>query len=100
MSSFNLEPLSFPLLKDTAAEDNMSYCPFTPMEEPNSPVRLSQYLLLNGVSRNEASGVRTTSREMSESWWCDSQLLGTEENHEEPAKGIAAETLEIEGYMF
>jgi hypothetical protein len=61
---------------------------------------LSQYLLLTGGSQNEASGVKSTSREISYSWWCDGQVLGTEGNQEEPARGIEAETLEIDGYRF
>jgi hypothetical protein len=102
INSYNLEPLMFPLPADSAekALENHSYCPFTTLEEPNSPMNLSQYLLLTGGSQNETSGMKSSSREMSHGGWCDARLQGTEGNREEPFRMIEAERQEIGGYRF
>jgi hypothetical protein len=102
INSYNLEPLMFPLPADSAekALENHSYCPFTTLEEPNSPMNLSQYLLLTGGSHNEVSGMKSTSREMSDGCWYDGQYEGIERNLEEPVGMIDAERLEIGGYRF
>jgi hypothetical protein len=102
INSYNLEPLMFPLPTESAekALENHSYCPFTTLEEPNSPMNLSQYLLLTGGSHNETSGMKSASREMSHGGWYDGRLQGTDGNREEPFRMIEAERQEIGGYRF
>ena len=100
INSYNLEPLMFPLPTDSAekALENHSYCPFTTLEEPNSPMNLSQYLLLTGGSHNETSGVKSTSREMSDGGWYNGRYEVTERNLEDPLVMREAERLDIGGY--